>query len=198
MIDDPSHSDRKPRREPRPPVPLAEAALRDLALAYAARYATTRARLLRYLTRKLKERGWAGEAPADVAALADRLAELRYIDDAAFAGMKRRAMAARGLGDRRVTAQLMADGVTADDRGEAPDETQALAIAVAFARRKRLGPFARTPAPDQAGGQAARQKQFSAMLRAGHSPAVAQQVLGAASVEAAEALLADGDSPGFA
>jgi regulatory protein len=185
MVDDRSHFDGKPRRERRVPPPLTEAALRDLALAYAARYATTRARLLRYLARKLKERGWAGAAPADMAALADRLAELRYIDDAAYAGMKGRAMAARGLGHRRVAAQLAADGVIAADRGEVPDEAEALAIAIAFARRKRLGPFARVPAADQA----ARAKQFAAMLRAGHAPVVARQVLAARTADEAEALI---------
>ncbi|MBU6164626.1 MAG: RecX family transcriptional regulator [Alphaproteobacteria bacterium] len=168
-----------PRPARPPPPPLDEAALRELALHYAARFATTQARLRRYLARKLKERGWAGSAPPDVTALIDRLAELRYVDDAAYAGMKARAMAARGLGPRRVAAQLAADGVDADDRGDAPDADAALAVAIAFARRKRLGPFGPAPAD-----RAARQKQLAAMLRAGHGMAVARRVLAAVSVEA--------------
>ncbi len=175
---------RKPR-EKRVPPPLREAALRELALAYAARYATTRARLLRYLARKLKERGWAGGAPPDPAALADRLVELRYVDDAAFAGMKGRAMAARGLGQRRIQAELAAAGVAEQDRGEPPAAAEALTVAIAFARRKRLGPFARTAVVDQS----ARQKQFAAMLRAGHAPGIARQILMAATPEDAQALI---------
>ncbi len=174
------------RRERRVPPPLDEAALRELALHYAARFATTRARLARYLARKLKERGWAGAAPPDVPALIGRLAELRYVDDAAYAGMKTRAMAARGLGPRRVAAQLAADGVEGDDRGDPPDAAAALAVAVAFARRRRLGPFG-PPAADPA----ARQKQLAAMLRAGHGLAVARRVLAARSADE----LAD-DDPG--
>ncbi len=156
--------------------PLDAATLRDLALHYAARFATTRVRLERYLARKLKERGWAGAEPPDVAGLIGRLAELRYVDDAAYAGMKARAMAARGLGPRRVAAQLAADGVDADDRGAAPDDAAALAVAIAFARRRRLGPFGPPPAD-----RAARQKQLAAMLRAGHGMTVARRVLAARS-----------------
>lgn len=174
-------------RKRRQPPPLDDAALRDLALAYAARFATTRARLLRYLGRKLKERGWAGEQPANPEALADRLATLGYVDDAAFAVMKGRAMAARGLGRRRVNEALAAAGVAPDDRGEDPDEQTALAVAVAFARRKRLGPFARVATDDPA----SRQKALAAMLRAGHSMGAARTVLAARSAWDAEALISE-------
>ena len=166
------------RRQRLAPPPLDEAQLRDLALHYAARFATTRQRLARYLARKLKDRGWAGDAPPDVPALIARLAELRYVDDAAYAGMKARAMAARGLGPRRVAAQLAADGVDVDDRGDGPDAAAALASAIAFARRRRLGPFGPADAD-----RAVRQKQLAAMLRAGHGLAVARRVLAAASAD---------------
>ncbi len=62
------------RRKPRPP--LDKSALDELALRYVGRFATTRAKLISYLGRKLRERGWAGSREADVAAVADRLAEL--------------------------------------------------------------------------------------------------------------------------
>jgi regulatory protein len=172
--------------ERRLPPPLDEAGLRDLALHYAARFATTRLKLLRYLARKLKERGWAGDRPAPLEALADRLAELGYVNDAAFAAMKSRAMAARGVGHRRVTEHLHAAGVGEADRGEAPDEQAALATALSFARRKRLGPFARERSDDPA----ARQKALAAMLRAGHAMGVARAILAARSVAEAEALIA--------
>ena len=175
---------RRPRRQP---APLDEAALKDLALAYAARFATTRAKLLRYLTRKLKERGWAGAAPPEPQALADRLVALGYVDDAAFAAMKGRAMTARGLGRRRVAHALAAAGVAPADHGEAPDALAALAVAVAFARRRRLGPFAAAAVADPA----ARQKQLAAMLRAGHDLAVARRVLAATSPDEADSLLTE-------
>ena len=177
----------KLRRERRVPPPLDEGSLRELALHYAARFATTRLKLLRYLARKLNERGWAGARPADSEALADRLVELGYVNDAAWAAMKGRAMTARGLGHRRVAEELNAAGVAPDDRGEAPEAMAALATALAFARRKRLGPFARVASDDPA----SRQKAFAAMLRAGHGMGVARAILAARSVEEAEALLSE-------
>jgi regulatory protein len=179
-------------RQRRVAPPLDEAHLRDLALHYAARFATTRLKLRQYLARKLKERGWAGAQPPDLVALADRLAELGYVSDAAFAAMKGRAMAARGLGQRRVAEALSAAGVAAEDRGDAPDEGAALETALAFARRKRLGPFVRTPGNDPA----ARQKALAAFLRAGHDMAAARQVLALRSEAEAEALVSAGaDDP---
>jgi regulatory protein len=180
----------KPEKPPRTrwvPPPLDEAALRDLALHYAARFATTRLKLQRYLARKLKERGWVGEQPADLEALTARLIELGYVNDAVFAAMKSRAMAARGLGHRRVSEQLSAAGVGAEDRSDAPDEQAALATALAFAKRKRLGPFARAVSDDPS----VRQKALAALLRAGHPMAAARQILAARSVEEAEALVGE-------
>lgn len=171
----------------RVPPPLEEESLRNLALGYAARFATTRVRLARYLQRKLKERGWDGAQPADIDALIDRLATLGYVDDAAFAVMKGRAMAARGLGQRRVSEALTAAGVSAADRGEAPGEAAMVATAVAFARRKRLGPYARTITADSK----QREKSLAAMLRAGHRMDIARRVLAAHSVDAAEALIGE-------
>src|SRR3546814_17400150 len=83
------------------PPPLDEEALRELALRYVGRFATSRAKLLAYLNRKVKERGWGGEGPADPQALVDRLSELRYVDAAGYAVMKRGALSRRGSAARR-------------------------------------------------------------------------------------------------
>jgi regulatory protein len=81
-------------------------ALRDLALSYAARFATTGARLEGYLARKIKERGLAEDdgrtVAVDIPALVARLVELGYVDDAAYARMRARDLGARGNGGRRV------------------------------------------------------------------------------------------------
>ena len=57
------------RRRSRPIRPLDDASLRDLALSYAGRYATTAAKLKHYLQRKLRERDWAGEDEPPVDAI---------------------------------------------------------------------------------------------------------------------------------
>lgn len=160
------------RNERRPPPPLDAAALDRMALRYVERYATTRAKLAAYLARKVRERGWDGPA-ADIPALVARMAELRYVDDAAFAEAKAAAMARRGLGARRVREALRHAGVGADDSAALAPEVDARSedAAMRFARRKRIGPYA-SVAPDRA----LLQKQIAAMLRAGHAHDVARRI----------------------
>ena len=161
----------KPDRRPAPP--LDTAALDRLALRYVERFATTRGKLADYLRRKIRERGWDG-VPADPTALAERLAELGYIDDLTFAQSKAAALGRRGLGARRVSGALMQARVEEGDREAVAPEVAKRAVdtALAFARRKRLGPWARGEV-DRAG----RDKQLAAMLRAGHSMDLARRIL---------------------
>ena len=157
-----------------PPPPLDAGTLDRLALRYVERYATTRGKLRDYLTRKLRERGWAGGAPADVAALAERLAGLGYIDDRGFAEARARSMGRRGLGARRIAGDLRAAGIEAEDSDalQPAIDAQADASAIAFARRRRIGPFAREVAD-----RPARDRALAAMLRAGHDYDRARRVL---------------------
>lgn len=136
-----------------------------MALTYVARFATTRRKLLFYLRRKLRERGWAGAGEPPLEQLCDRLAQAGYVDDAAYALAKARSMGARGLGRRRVAAALAGAGIAEPDRDDALAEAEAAAAdsALRFARRRRIGPFATGLAgPEQ------REKWLAAMLRAGH------------------------------
>ncbi|NUR46183.1 MAG: regulatory protein RecX [Sphingomonas sp.] len=152
----------KPRRAP---PPLDPEKLRELALRYVGKYATTRAKLCQYLARKLRERGWQGGAAPDLEKLADRFAELGLIDDAAFALAKARSLGARGYGKRRLTEQLRHAGVQEEDSAQASAhaDNEALEAALKLARRRRIGPFSsETPDPSL------RQKWIAAMVRAGH------------------------------
>lgn len=167
--------------------PLDRARLDELALAYAARFATTAARLTAYLARKLRERGWEGESEPDVASLVARLVSHRYVDDAAYGQAKTRDLLGRGYGARRVGQALYAAGVEESLRERfAPDEAERRAAAALLARKRRFGPFA-TGAP-QTGEEAGkrREKQLAAMLRAGHDFAAARAVIGAASAQEVE------------
>ena len=167
------------RQERRPPPPLDAAALERLALRYAERFATTRGKLADYLGRKIRERGWEGEA-ADPHALAQRMADLGYVDDRLYAESRAAALGRKGLGARRVTMALRQAHVTAAD---AEDLAPAIAgrageAARTFARRKRIGPFG-MPTDDRA----VRDKQLAAMLRAGHGFAVSRAIVFANSEE---------------
>ena len=157
--------------------PLDAAKLDELALAYVARFATSRAKLTRYLARKVRESEWVDESDARTAceAVADRMERLRFLDDRQYAAMRAGAMTRRGLGLRRVKAQLFVDGIADADSGDAiaEAEEQAVAAAVGFARRRRFGPFAVRADDDPK----SRERQVAAFARAGHSLALARRIL---------------------
>ncbi len=164
---------RPPARRDRPA--LDQQQLEQLALRYVERFATTRAKLRDYLRRKVRERGWKGEREPDLDPIAERFAELGYIDDAAFALSKARSLAGRGYGKRRLVQKLRVAGVdeadSADARAHADDE--AVASALRFAERRRLGPFAATPHAEPK----EREKALAAMIRAGHAFSLARAVI---------------------
>jgi regulatory protein len=81
--------------------PLASDALNRLALHYVGRYSTTCAKLHSYLQRKVRERGWADESPADIDAIIARCAALGYVDDRTFAETRAASLGRRGYGFHR-------------------------------------------------------------------------------------------------
>lgn len=160
--------ERKARR------PLNSDSLHELALTYVGRFATTRAKLARYLQRKVRERGWDGGGEPQVEAIVERLARLGYVDDAAYALSKSRALTGRGYGPRRVRQSLRAAGVGEDDCRPAGELAQAERVeaALRFARRRRIGPFAgHSVERDE------REKALAAMLRAGHAFSLSKAIL---------------------
>jgi regulatory protein len=164
------------------PRPLDAARLEELALAYVARFATSRAKLAGYLARKLRERGWDGEGEPPVEALCDRFVAAGYVDDLAFARAKTGSLLRRGYGPRRVRQALDAAGIAEEVRAAAATgEAARRRAALALARKRGFGPFGAAPAD-----RAAREKQIAAMLRAGHALDSARELVDAASVEAAE------------
>lgn len=146
--------------------------LRDLAVRYVGRYATSEAKLRRYLARKLFERGWSDDGPPPVDAIVARLADLGYVDDRTFAEARARGLNRRGFGARRVVADLGAAGIAREVAAEVAATGDAFAAALAFAKRRRLGPFGPQPAdPDR------RRKAYAAMMRAGHGVAETRRAL---------------------
>jgi regulatory protein len=165
----------KQSRARRPPKPLDEAALNELALRYVGRFATTRVKLKSYLARKVRERGWVGEREPDFARIADRFAELGYVNDEAYAIAKSQALTSRGYGKRRVMDALRVAGIDEEAGAAAHEhaESEALSAALKFARRRRIGPFAEKAERDPK----QRQKALAAMVRAGHDYTLASAIL---------------------
>lgn len=147
-----------------------------MALRYVERYATSRAKLLGYLERKLRERGFAEADPPDLAALVEKFALLGYVDDQAFAAMRSGALSRRGYGPRRIAVALRQAGIAEDDAADAERTAREHAwdAALRFAERRKIGPFA-AARPDRPG----REKALAALLRAGHSMADARLLIDA-------------------
>lgn len=164
------------QRSPASRPPLDREALERLALAYVGRYATSRGKLVDYLRRKVILRGWEGQVP-DYAALADRLAELGYIDDKAFAEGRARSLGSRGYGKARVRQALRTAGIAEPDVAGAEEiaDDGRWAAALRFAQKRRIGPWAPDPHDREA-----REKAIGAMIRAGHDFATARAIVGAA------------------
>ncbi len=199
------------KKERRKAPPLDETGLRDLALSYAARFATTAAKLEGYLARKIRERGVAQDdeqeyegrtRELDVTGLITRLVELGYVDDDAFARSRSRDLTARGYGKRRVEQALWAAGVEEETRAtHAPGEGASRRAAMLLAQKRKVGPFAmdahaidaheespesnQSP-EDRALAHKAREKQVAAMLRAGHVYEHVQFILAAANRQEVE------------
>ena len=180
---------RRTERRERVVRPLDAERLDELALAYVARFATSQGKLTSYLTRKLRERGWAGEDQPDLAGLIARLVRIGYLEDAAYAKMRGASLLRRGLGARRIMADLNAAGVDEAAReGAQPREGGARAALLALARKRRLGPFALTP-PDRP----TREKHLAVLLRAGHRLDSARELVNLPDAAAADAW-ADGEN----
>jgi regulatory protein len=148
--------------------------LRNMALSYVGRYATTQARLARYLNRKIGERGWNAPSPPPVSDIVARCCELGYVDDESFAQSRASALRRRGYGERRIKMSLHANGIDSElvEQVSRKDSETAYQAALAYARRKRIGPFASAPVPAEK-----KPKLMAAMLRAGHSFDVARTIL---------------------
>ena len=179
--------------------PLDSARLKELALAYVARFATSGGRLTAYLDRKLRERGWAGDTPPDVPALVAAMVGRGYVDDAGFALARGAGLMRRGYGARRIAQTLAHDGIAPALVAEASGtELARRQAALAFAQRRRLGPFGRGSGEngDRAQGRldpATRTRQVTAMQRAGHPLSAAWALIDAADAAAAQEWVDEAD-----
>lgn len=196
MSDAPS----RPRRAAGPPPNAAR--LREAALAHLARFAATEAGLRRVLERRVARWARAAEAEgrpreaiaaataalsAEITSIAQSLVAAGAVNDAAFAESRARRLARSGHSRRAIAAHLAAKGIETDTATAAlPEGEEAeLLAAIAFCRRRRIGPFARV-APDAP----ARMKALAALARGGFSQGLARRALAMDPDQAEEMLLA--------
>jgi regulatory protein len=186
-----------PRPAGHPPNP---ARLAEAAAAHLARFAATEAGLKRVLARRIdrwaraaEAEGQADVAPraaaakAAIAEVAQRLVAGGAVDDAAFAESRARRLLRTGRSRRATLAHLREKGVDATTAAAALPEGEAVEItaALAFCRRRRIGPFGPPEPPPEA-----RLKALGALARAGFGRDAAGRALRMAPEEAEARLIA--------
>ncbi len=197
-LDAPRDPDRPPR-ERKAPRKVTRAALMNAAVYYLQRFAASREGVRRVLTTKVRRSlahhgGDAEEAAAWVEEVLDTLQKQGFLDDAAFAEARARSLAARGTAGRAIRMKLAQKGVDRDiidhalaslaeevgyRTGQGEDANPDLTAAVAYARRRRLGPYRADPDARAA----RREKDMAALARQGFSPDIALKVIDAEDLD---------------
>lgn len=166
--------------------------LRNAALFYLDRYASSTANLRRILMAKVERSVRAhdtdrAEGVADVEALLADFARDGVLDDARYAEGRALALFRRGASARAIRARLAAKGVARDhidhaiatlsDEMDEPD----MIAALTFARRRRLGPYR-----PQSARADRRTRDLASLGRQGFAYDVARRIIDAADVAALE------------
>lgn len=180
--------------KPAGPAPTA-GSIHDAALRHLARFATTEAGLARVLERRVQR--WGQRAVAEGQEVADlvlagcrtarevarALAVAGAVNDQAFAEARSARLARAGRSRRAIASHLAAKGVGSEIADPVlPDASDELPAALAYARRRRIGPFRVTP------DDAAALRDMGALARAGFSRDIAERAL-AMPVDEAEVLV---------
>lgn len=192
---------------------LSEKSLENIALHYLQRFSTSvhnlRRVLVRRVDRRLLEREKAAEAPGRTArpvtreealawidALLAKLQRAGLLDDARYARLTAESLSRRGQPLRRVQQKLRAKGLDAAGIEAGTQAVEALSAAegappdelavLAYAKRRRLGPFRRPGAGDL---EVRRRKELASLARAGFPYALARRVVDAESAETLERTL---------
>lgn len=174
---------RKPRRGPKRATPES---LERAARHYLERYATSSANLKRVLHNRVlrAERAHGpddGSAMAAIDGIVARLVEVGAVDDRLYAESLARSQARKGASRRAILARLTAKGLSPADREHAlaqlAEETAdpELTAAIAYARRRRLGPYRPEPQRTER-----RDRDLAALCRRGFALDLAVKVIDAA------------------
>jgi len=184
-----------PRRRRRKPRAITPAYLEKAALFYLERYASSSQNLKAVLRRKVWRAAREVEIDRDAAdgwidAVVAKLQRAGLLDDKAYAEMRVMSLRRQGESARAIRMKLAAKGVDAEtivralDRQE--DENDDLAAAIAYARRRRLGPFRAAAQRDER-----RDKDMAALARKGFGLEICRAVIDASDEDELSERVAD-------
>ena len=180
-MSEPSKTPRK-RRQPRK---VTQESLRNAALHYLERYASSADNLRRVLMRRVRRSALVHDTdPEEGARLIDELVTrfeaAGLLDDRAYAAARVTSLRRRGASSRAIAMGLRQKGVAAPDiaaalaehEAEVENEDLEFIAACRLAQRRRLGPFR---PPDKVGDF--RQRDLAALARAGFAYDIARRVI---------------------
>ncbi len=169
--------------------PPTEESLRERALKYLSRFASSRANLRRVLLRQCKryiqknaleqtDQQWV-LLDQMIARLSDDLERIGLLNDQEYANTKTRSLRRRGGSRRKIKAKLQEKGISTDvidnailSHSEGQQARAELEAAITLAKRRRIGPFRKQDRRDF------RQKDMAILARAGFSYEVAIKIIG--------------------
>jgi len=194
MDDEFNESDKKPKKRKGPRKATAKY-LENSAAHYLGRFATSKSHLRQIMMQKVRRSEMHhGTDPTEGTGFIDVIIEkferLGFLDDPAYAAMRARGLYTKGTPVKGIRFKLMQKGLSDDDIDAAllqlEDEVETpnldLAAAIRLARRRRFGPYR----SDQSKNEERRDKDMSAMARAGFSYDIVAQVLDAPSIDELE------------
>jgi regulatory protein len=193
MTEDKARSNAKPAR--RQPKKATARHLENVALWYLQRFAASTDSLRKVLMRRVEKSARAHDTDREEGAVLVEEIIARYRDsgllnDRLYAEGRTLSLHRRGISTQGIRARLAAKGVGADDidsaLGTLRDETDEpdLAAAIAYARRRRIGPFRARGDREEL-----RERDLAALARQGFGYDIARRVIDAGGPEDLEAEL---------
>ncbi len=173
-------------RQQKKPKKISKTYLHNAGLSYLQRFASSTENFRSVMMRKIRRSCAVHETPAPedaiemLDALIIRFTELGLLNDREYARMMTASLTRKGLSEKAIYARLKNRGIPKNLvrehlEEEAHSDSQA---ALRFAQRKRIGPFRKSPLPDDPlSRQKQKNKEFSALARAGFDFETARRVL---------------------
>lgn len=182
------------KSEPKIPKPITPQSLRNAALRYIDRFATSRDNLRSVLMRRVHTSNYHHDTDIDEGAvwieeLLDKLEKSQVINDQLYAEMRAGTLHRKGTSVRVISMKLKEKGLSEDNIQKALDalrlENQSENLerdsAIAHAKRRRMGPWRVEGKREEM-----RDKDLARLARAGFSYDLAREIIEASSVQELE------------
>lgn len=178
-------------QEQKIPRPVSRQSLRNAALRYIDRFATSRENLRQVLMRRVQKSNYYHETSIQdgidwIEDILNQLEKAKFINDKAYAEGRAGALHRKGTSLKVIRMKLMEKGISDEDityalsalEEETDSENLERDAAIALAKRRRLGPW-RLPEKREE----MKEKDLAAMARAGFSYDLARDIIEAETIE---------------